>query len=144
MADVAFVENRAGMRHAFETWTGMTGRYIFRKTGEVRIAAIAQAPGPGKPPRNRSGLNWGHGRLQTQITTSYGHRPTGELESTVTANAPYSLLVHKGTRRHVIVPKRGLVLKFKGRDGDTHFRAKVNHPGTEANPFLVRALEDVF
>jgi|RhiMethySRZTD1v2_1073278.scaffolds.fasta_scaffold451624_2 hypothetical protein len=144
MATVVFVENRAGMRHAFETWTGMTGRYIFRKTGEVRLAAIAEAPGPGKPPHNRSGLNWGKGLLQTKITTSYGHRPTGELESTVTSNADYSLMVHRGTRRHPITPRTGAVLRFRGRDGGIHFRAKVDHPGTEANPFLLRALEHVF
>lgn len=144
MADVLFVENPVGMRSAFETWTGMTGQYIRRKTEEVRLAAVREAPGPGKPPRNRSGLNWGHGVLQVQITTSYGHRPTGELESTVTSQAPYSLMVHQGTKRHPIVPRTGAVLRFRGRDGGIYYRAKVKHPGTEANPFLLRALDDVF
>ncbi len=56
----------------------------------------------------------------------------------------YSLLHHNGTRPHTITPKRpGYPLRFQV-DGKTIYAYKVNHPGTKPNPYLSRALKEVF
>ncbi len=52
------------------------------------------------------------------------------------SSVPYSDWHHDGTRPHVITPKRGKFLVFKGRGGQTIYARKVQHPGTKANPFL--------
>jgi HK97 gp10 family phage protein len=58
----------------------------------------------------------------------------------VIVNAQYGLYVHEGTRPHVIriVNKRVLANKRTGQ----FFGTKVNHPGTRANPFLQRAVDN--
>jgi len=54
---------------------------------------------------------------------------------------PYAGFVHNGTPPHVIVPKRpGGVLVFQ-IGGKTIFTKRVNHPGTNANPFYDRAVQ---
>lgn len=143
MADVVYVQDPVGFNVAFKSWNGEVGRYLRQKTEEVRVAAVLLAPGPAKSPVNRSSVNWSTGRLEASITTDYGHSTGGDLESTVTANAPYALMVHEGTRRHVILPKPGRTLRFRGRTGDIVFAPRVDHPGTAANPFLSKALETV-
>lgn len=45
---------------------------------------------------------------------------------------------HDGTKPHIIRPRRKRALKFQA-GGRTVFAKKVNHPGTRANPFLIRA-----
>lgn len=58
--------------------------------------------------------------------------------SRVRYGAPYSAFVHEGTRPHVIAAKDGGLLAFEGAGG-TVFAKKVNHPGTQPNPFLANA-----
>ena len=58
----------------------------------------------------------------------------------VFADTPYAVYHHDGTRPHVIRPRRKRVLKFQS-GGQTVFARKVNHPGTRANPFLLRAAQ---
>jgi hypothetical protein len=65
-------------------------------------------------------------------------------------DAGRALMHHQGTSPHVIVPKKGKALAFiwgKGRLGSRRvlgagyvFFKKVHHPGTAANPFLLKAL----
>ena len=52
---------------------------------------------------------------------------------------PRSRMHHDGTRPHVIVPRKGRVLRFKTSDGRVVYARKVNHPGTRPNPFLIDA-----
>jgi hypothetical protein len=53
--------------------------------------------------------------------------------------------VHGGTKPHIIVPKSPAgILRFRTRTGATVFTKLVHHPGTAANPFMVRALKRVF
>ena len=76
--------------------------------------------------------------------------------ATITVNANYAAAVEFGSKRHVIVPKRARVLawpaaagaaRLSGRartkggrpTGPTVFAAKVNHPGTKAQPYLIPA-----
>jgi hypothetical protein len=49
-----------------------------------------------------------------------------------------SFVLH-GTKAHVIKPRNRKVLKFE-INGRTVFAKQVNHPGTEANNFLLKAL----
>lgn len=58
----------------------------------------------------------------------------------VEAGAKYAAFVHEGTRPHVITGNPLLVFQVAGT---TVFARKVNHPGTKANPFLVRATQAV-
>lgn len=74
--------------------------------------------------------------------------PTGSfvgdtLEGVVAAGAPHALSAEDGTVPHVIRPKFRKALQFPmagGKDGFGYAK-KVNHPGTEAQPFLRPALE---
>jgi hypothetical protein len=75
----------------------------------------------------------------------------------VTVNANYAAAVELGTKRHTIVPKRARVLAWPSTEGGRRlsgrartgkaagpmaFAAKVNHPGTKAQPYLVPAAKD--
>jgi hypothetical protein len=64
------------------------------------------------------------------------------LTGTVGSDVEYAAYVHDGTRPHVIRPKApNRVLAWGGRP-PTRFAAFVRHPGTQARPFLRKALED--
>lgn len=62
--------------------------------------------------------------------------------ATIGTDVNYAAFVHDGTAPHVIRPKRKKALKFK-MGSRTVIVAKVNHPGTRANPFLTKALRQV-
>lgn len=64
----------------------------------------------------------------------------GTLEGTVFAGAPYAAAVEDGTRPHVIEAKHRRALRIP-IEGGFLFRRRVNHPGTQAQPFLGPALE---
>lgn len=77
----------------------------------------------------------GGGNLRQNISSKMISKLRGEIES----RAPYSLFVHEGTRPHDIRPVYKRVLANK-RTGQI-FGKLVHHPGTRANPFLLRAVE---
>lgn len=75
----------------------------------------------------------------------------------VYVNAPYAAAVELGSKPHVIVPKMARVLAWPSAEGsrrlsgrarkgttasDMTFAAKVNHPGTKAQPFVVPAAKE--
>ena len=77
-------------------------------------------------------------------------------ETVATAN--YAAYVERGTRPHVIVPKRAKALRWaaggnarlSGRPrtgGQVRFAKRVRHPGTKARPFMIpgaqKALDNV-
>ena len=62
----------------------------------------------------------------------------GGLGAKVSPHKNYAIFVHEGTRPHVIRPRTKKALYWKGA---IHPVRKVNHPGTEANPFMTRGLE---
>lgn len=106
--------------------TGMVGIYI-RGLGEA-VAAQARTNAP---------------------------RDTGELANSirvemqavgvdVVVDVEHATSVIKGTRPHVIAAKGGGVLRFPSkRSGAVVYRRRVNHPGTQPNPFLTDALAAV-
>lgn len=54
-------------------------------------------------------------------------------------NVVYALIIHNGSKPHVIVPRNASVLSWQGPTGRV-FAMRVNHPGFPANPFLVDGL----
>jgi hypothetical protein len=137
-----YVANPIAMYELTRSWKGDTGKYIYRKTLQTTGIAISMAPGPGKFPQNRTGINYSTGRLQSLIRPQRG-RHNKELEGRVVAIPEHSLYVHGGTNPHAIVPKTAPRLTFfwhkKGRVVAFH---KVQHPGQKAQPFLSDALEE--
>lgn len=65
-----------------------------------------------------------------------------ETSATVESNVAYAPYVHDGTRPHRIRPRNRQALRFNV-GGQVVFAKVVNHPGTRARPFLVRALREV-
>ena len=53
-------------------------------------------------------------------------------------NVTYATYVHDGTRPHTIIPNKAKALFWAGAG---HPVKKVNHPGTKANPFMERILQ---
>lgn len=72
-----------------------------------------------------------------------------ETEAQTIASASYALYVHEGTKAHTIVPRRAKALAFPAagsgtlsgrvrKGGKVRFAKRVRHPGTKANPFMLR------
>jgi hypothetical protein len=69
---------------------------------------------------------------------SFGNQVRGEVEY----DADYAMIVHDGTRPHIIRPRRGQYLRFEV-GGRVVYARQVRHPGTKARPFLAQALREV-
>ena len=141
MADVVVVIHPAAFEAAFKSRSGMVGRYITDIAKDVEAAAKFEAPGPGKPPRNRTGISYGKGALQSSITHNVD-AVAGDVEATVFPTVKHAKFVHFGTAPHVIKPKNpgGRLRFFWFRKMRWVAFKHVNHPGTMANPFMERAL----
>lgn len=74
------------------------------------------------------------GHLRRMVGTKIGNTQ-GEVH---TSNVKYAIYVEKGTKAHIIRPKRK---KFLYWQGASHPVKKVNHPGTKAKPFLIPAFK---
>lgn len=105
----------------------------------VRTALKAESP-VGKGPRA--------GRMRDSIR--YHRRTSGSsIQMVFNAYTPYAKYVISGTKAHEIYPVAARYLHFKGRGGGDVFvgprgsGAHVNHPGTKANPFNRRAMDEV-
>lgn len=141
-----FVQDPVGWNLAFKSWGGTLGVWLRMKTEEFRAVSIAEAPGPGKPAAGRSRVSSSTGNLQRHIETDYGRSATGqELESRVVANVAYAKYVHEPTRPHMIYPKSSESLAFFWPNAQGVIQTmQVKHPGTDGNPFLMRAARKVF
>lgn len=60
----------------------------------------------------------------------------------VGTNVNYAPDVEFGTKPHTIKPKDSEALRWEDENGE-HFAKKVEHPGTEAQPFLRPAIDKV-
>lgn len=140
MADVVFVVDVRGWEKAFKSPDGMLGKWMSEITGDVRAAVAFEAPGPGKPPHNRTRFNYGKGHLMGTV----GSRVIRdvELEGHVFVKPDYARYVIHGTRPHVIKPRKpGGHLRFYWfKKAKWMVLPKVNHPGTAANDFMIRGL----
>jgi hypothetical protein len=140
--DVVFVPDPAGWAHAFKSETGLLGRYMSDLTTDVAVAVKSQAPGPGKPPMNRTGIYYGKGTTESTIGAKVVADGVSEIEGRVWAMPHYVKFVIHGTAPHLILPKKpgGRLKFFWARKGKFMSLPHVNHPGTMANDFLTRGL----
>ena len=67
----------------------------------------------------------------------------GRVTFEVGAYAPYAAAVEFGSKPHVIRPKNKEMLHWKGVNGEKFFAFKVNHPGTDPQPFMRPAIDEV-
>ena len=79
------------------------------------------------------------GRLRDSITVTRRSTASG-IEARFTSSAPYAKYVESGTAPHRIEPRQALALHWQDR-GRNVFAARVNHPGTKANPFVRNAIQ---
>lgn len=103
---------------------GPGNRLLLRKA--ERVAALARVYAAG------------HGSIPDGIVVG---PPEGKSIKVISTN-PHTLLVHNGSRRHQIRPRRqGGYLRFQV-NGRTVYARAVNHPGYRGDPFLTKALRD--
>jgi HK97 gp10 family phage protein len=81
---------------------------------------------------------WKTGKLAQSIV-----KQVNNLEANVGPLVIYAGFVETGTSPHEIRPIRVRVLAFKSAEGKMVFSSLVHHPGTKANPFMHRTLEQV-
>jgi len=142
-AEAVFVIEPFAWERAFKSWTGApVGAWMRLKTEEVR--GMSKVLAPPVRLRNTTGIYWGHGTLQGMITTLLRYSDGGDLEGHVVAMPKHALLLHEGTKPHVIHPKKAKMLRFRTRKGTVAYAKMVKHPGTIPNPFLSDALQKVF
>jgi len=79
------------------------------------------------------------GRLRNSIQIQEVQK-RGVIGVRVGTNVDYALVIHNGSRPHIILPRNASVLSWVGPTGRV-FAARVNHPGFPANPFLTDGLE---
>ena len=98
------------------------------------------------------------GKRVVTWSKKFAHKKTGALRASiemsrattgprgynvwVTASSRHALVHHEGARAHKITARKGGVLSFKGKGGTVTTKS-VNHPGSAANPYLVKALVKV-
>lgn len=104
---------------------GGAGERLLLRRAE-RVAALARAYAAG------------HGSIPEGIIVG----PVVDKSVKVISTNPHTLLVHNGSRRHPIRPRRsGGWLRFTV-GGRVVFAREVNHPGYRGDPFLTDALRD--
>jgi HK97 gp10 family phage protein len=81
---------------------------------------------------------WKTGKLAQSIV-----KQVDNLEANVGPLVLYAGFVETGTSPHEIRPIRARVLAFKSAEGKMVFSSLVHYPGTKANPFMHRTLEQV-
>jgi hypothetical protein len=146
MAEVVFVVDVRGWAKAFKSEKGMVGAWIADLTGDVVATTKFEAPGPGKFPRNRTGINYGKGKLMGTVDSKIHAGGIDEVEGHVIVKPEYARFVIHGTKPHVIKPKKpGGYLRFYWfKKAKWMVVRSVNHPGTAANDFMIRALRRGF
>lgn len=117
--------NRSEMR---ATVNALAGKQMLEVARQVQARAKVLAP-----------VN--SGRLRGSIKIKRGISLRGPKQ-TVYTNVEYAPYVENGTRPHVIRPRTKKALRFRV-GGQFVIVAKVNHPGTRAQPFLSRAVREV-
>lgn len=103
---------------------GPGNRLLLRKA--ERVAALARQYAAG------------HGSIPDGIEVG----PVEGKSIKVISTNPHTVLVHNGSPRHPIRPRRqGGFLRFQV-NGRTVYARAVNHPGYRGDPFLTKALRD--
>lgn len=82
------------------------------------------------------------GRLRASIRVERRSFLGFRARWTIGSDVEYAPYVNDGTAPHIIRPKNAQALRFRV-GGRIVYAKVVNHPGTRANPFLDRALQEV-
>jgi len=123
--------DQGALRRLLRSRSGPAYRKLSART--ERVAGIAEEEAPGS--------------MGDFVRWRVEEGPKG-LQGVITCDHPFVNLVLKGTRPHVIRPrrersarnpKRLAMLRFE-IDGEVFYRREVFHPGTHANDFMGRAL----
>lgn len=123
-----FVKDPVGYAHVFRSVDGEVGRYLTVVGAKLKYLAKYQA-----------GVDTGALRssMSYRVTTgSHG------LLVTVGSDNRVALMHHKGTRPHVILPRRSQTLRFYSH-GRIVYAQIVHHPGTKPNRYLTDNLRRV-
>lgn len=141
--DAYFVADPKGWQREFRSWNGVVGRHLIKVGRAHQLMSIKSAPGPGKRPRNRTGINYATGNLESQIINARSRWGT-ELEIRTVALPKYAIFVHNGTAGpYVIKPKKpGGLLRFKTASGVPVAVKHVVHPGIARVPFLAENMRE--
>jgi hypothetical protein len=121
MADVIFIENRAGMEYLLRSSNGPIGR-------DLRARGLRVLGGA----RRQVGVRTG--ALRASIHMRHFTDTRGQYVR-VGSTLSYAKMHHEGTSPHIIKPNRKQVLKFATR-GQIVFAHVVKHPGTRPNRYL--------
>lgn len=107
---------------------GELRNYMQAKVNETVVLARVEAP-----------------TRTSELVRSIGSTYHGGGHWSISATAPHAKFVHEGTKPHLIRSKTGRALRFYwNKVGRVVTLQQVNHPGTEPNPFLVRAMRKVW
>jgi hypothetical protein len=88
------------------------------------------------------GKNKSEGKGNTSnLRGSWQVTKLGSLEWALNSKAIYRWMVQTGTKAHIIKPKNTKALHFTVK-GSEIFCKIVHHPGTAANPYITRAIEE--
>jgi len=85
--------------------------------------------------KNQAPVNTG--RLRSSITYEMIDSSTGLPKAVIGTNVKYAPFIEFGTEAHTITPDTAEALFWEGAD---HPVKKVDHPGTDPQPFLRKAL----
>ena len=116
--------DQGAIQNMMHSPSGMVGAYLYRLALQTANEARTLAP-------RKSG------KLASSILVRRG--TLGSVE--ITANVPYAMVVHEGSKAHDVQAKPGHVMKFPSRKtGGVVYASKVHEPAHKGNPFLVNAL----
>ena len=121
--------NEKGLYSVLQSERGPVARHIRVLGKQVEILA-----------KSLAGVRTG--RLKRSIKMSRDRTVTGKYAVLIGSDVRHALVHHQGARPHIIKAKSGGTLVFRGRSG-TVFTKSVNHPGSDANRYLVNALRTV-
>jgi len=124
--NVVVVWNYPALNHLLKSPTGDVGRDLYKRGSKILAAAKLQV-----------GVRTG--ALKGSLGISHERTLFGQ-RVVVGSGLNYALLHHEGSRPHVILPKSGGTLRFRGRGGMIVHTPRVDHPGTRANKYLTRNL----
>lgn len=125
--------------------------YTITFTGLTELMERATAAGANIVPLRKAALTKSAALIQQTARHNLDrHHRTGTLQrsilftvtdpiATVEVNERYGLYIEQGTPPHIIEPKNKKALFWKGA---AHPVRRVNHPGTRADPFFERAIEE--
>lgn len=138
--NVTYKHHRAAEHHAFRAPTGMVGMWTKQQAEKVAAhSRLVTAPRPGVGKGYATGETVANIRVRGPVIGRSGP------EAEVAAVTDHGIHLHEGTPPHEIKARvANKMVFFWHKAGRVVSASKVFHPGTKANPFLVKALRHVF